>query len=640
VPSSETDDSATPGEVDTSSDVQDDTRARDDDDGNATGDVRTPEMSDDEGGARGQKARHAYGDSKTPFRPRAQGSLLERASPLSGQLGRYDGGGARKDVLAGVTVAALAIPSAMAYAELAGVDPVNGLYALLLPTVAYALLGSSRQAIIGPEGSLAALTAAAVLGVAVAGSPEAAELAAFLALLTGGFFVLARILRLGWLADYFSRPVLIGYLHGVAVVLVVSQLGKLLGLSVAATDPLPQLAEIARELGDVSGATVVVGAVSLAALFALRSTVPMLPAALLVIVLAILASWLLDLAAEGVAVVGDVPSGLPGLALPTPPLGDALRVVPDAAGLFLVCFADGILTTRAFAGKHGQHVRVGQEVLALGAANAAAGITSGIPIGVSGSRTAVNDQMGARSQVAGIVAAGAVLLVLLFLTEPIAYLPKAVLGAVIVVAALGLVDLDAWRALAATDRVELAIAAVTGVLVVLTGLLTALLFAVGLSVIDAVRRSARPHDAVLGWVERLGRYADVSLHPSARVTPGVVVYRLDDRLFFANASYFAGRVREALRGAPTPPSWLVLDAEGMTHVDSTGIEALASLIAELRSGGVDVLVARLKGPVHESLEEAGIVEVLGADHLHGSVRDAVEACAAGPDRRGVDAPDS
>ena len=598
----------------------------------------TSDMDDQPEDPGQRQAQQAYGEGDTPFLPREREPLLERAVPVSRQLARYRVGTARRDVLAGATVAALAIPSAMAYAELAGVDPVNGLYALLLPAVAYALLGSSRQAIIGPEGSLAALTAAAVLGLAVAGSPEAAELAALMALLTGGFFVLAFVFRVGWLADYFSRPVLIGYLHGVAVVLVVSQLGKLLGLSVEATDPLPQLAEIVRELGDVSGTTMLVGALSLAALLVLRSMLPGLPAALIIVVAAIAVSWLVDLAGHGVSVVGDVPPGLPGLALPTPPLADALRMVPDAAGLFLVCFADGILTTRAFAGKHGQHVRVGQEVLALGAANAAAGITSGIPIGVSGSRTAVNDQMGARSQVAGLVAAGAVALVLLFLTEPIAYLPKAVLGAVIVVAALGLVDLDAWRALAAADRVEVAIAAVTAALVVLTGLLTALLFAVGLSVIDAVRRSARPHDAVLGWVERLGRYADVSIHRSARLTPGVVVYRLDDRLFFANASYFAGRVREALRGAPTPPSWLVLDAEGMTHVDSTGADILASLVTDLRTGGVDVLIARLKGPVLETLEDAGIVDLLGADHVHGSVRAAVDACVADLESRDTDAP--
>ncbi len=411
-----------------------------------------------------------YGGA-SPFRERQTTSLLRRAIPLTSSLTDYSKGAAGSDLVAGVTVAALAIPSAMAYAELAGATPVNGLYALLLPVIAYALLGSSRQAAVGPEGSLAALTAAAVLGLAAAGSQEAVELTAMIALLAAGFFLIMWMLRLGWLADYFSRPVLIGYLHGVAIVLVIGQLGKLLGVPVTASEPLDQLYEVIRELDQASGATILVSTVSLAVLFGSRAWVPRVPAALVVVIGSIVVSQSIDLASYGVAVVGAVPSGLPELAVPTPTLADTLVVVPAAAGIALVCFADGILTARAFAGKHRQHVRVNQEVLALGAANAAAGLTQGIPVGASGSRTAVNDDMHARSQISGVAAAMAVALVLLFLTEPIAYLPKAVLGSVIVVAALSLVDPAAWRALEATDHVELAIAAVTATLVVVTGLL-------------------------------------------------------------------------------------------------------------------------------------------------------------------------
>ena len=550
-----------------------------------------------------------------------------RAVPLVGAVAGYRRESARRDLLAGATVAALAIPSAMAYAELSGVSPVNGLYALLLPVAAYAVFGSSRQVIVGPEGSLAALTSAAVLGTAVAGSTHAAELAATLALLVGCCFVIARILRLGWVSDYFSRPVLIGYLHGVAVVLVVGQLGKLLGVPVDATEPLAQLEQVARQLEDVSGLTIAVSAASLAVLLAVQHLRPGLPAALIVVVAAIAVSAQTDLAAHGVATVGSVPSGLPKLAVPSTSVDETLGILPDAVGIFLVCFADGILTARAFAGKRAEHIRVGQEIVALGASNAAAGLTAGIPVGVSGSRTAVNDSMGARTQIAGLLSAVAVAVVLLFLTKPIAYLPKAVLGAVIVAAALSLVDLPAWRALLSTDNVEVAIAAVTAVLVVLTGVLTALIFAVGLSVIDAVRRSARPHDAVLGWVESLGRYADISLHPSARVVPGVVVYRLDDRIFFANATYFEGRVREALRGAGDPAKWLVLDFEGTTHVDATGLDTLASLIRALTAAGTQVCLARVKSPVAERLATGGIIELVGPAHLYGSVRAAVDACA-------------
>jgi MFS superfamily sulfate permease-like transporter len=236
--------------------------------------------------------------------------------------------------------------------------------------------------------------------------------------------------------------------------------------------------------------------------------------------------------------------------------------------------------------------------------------------------------MGARSQIAGVFAASAVAVILLFLTEPVQYLPKAVLGAVIVFAAVGLVDPQAWRALAAIDPVEVAIAAVTTACVIVFGVLEALVVAVGLSMIDTVRRSARPHDAVLGWVERLGRYADVSVHPSARVTPGVVVYRLDDRLFFANARYFKGRVREAVRAAPAPVRWLVLDAEAITHADATGLDALLDVTKDLRRDEITLVLARLRARMEEQLEDAGVLEAIGHGNLYPTVRAAVDAYAS------------
>ena len=565
-----------------------------------------------------------YG-KRVPFRPAKQEPLLTRTIPVAGELSTYRVPSARRDLLAGVTVAALAIPSAMAYAEVAGLSPLNGLYALLLPTVAYVLLGSSRQLIVGPEGSVSTLVAAAILPLAVAASTEAAELAAMLALLVAICFGVAWALRLGWIADYFSRPVLIGYIHGVAVILIIGQLGKIFGLSIDSKDPLPQLWEAVSELGRASGLTIVVAAIALLTLLALRFLMPKVPAALIVVVAAIGLSWALDLESHGVAVVGPIPAGLPSFEIPSPSLGDIARLIPAALGIFIVSFADEILTARSFAGKHNQNVRGSQELLAMGAAGAAAGFTQGFSIGASGSRTAVNDNMGARSQIAGLVGAATVALILLFLTEPVQYLPKAVLGAVIVFAAIGLIDPQAWRALAAVDHVEVAIAAVTTGCVVVLGVLEALVVAVGLSMIDTVRRSARPHDAVLGWVPRLGRYGDVSLHPSASVTPGVVVYRLDDRLFFANARYFKGRVREAIRAAPAPVSWVVLDAEAITHVDTTGLEALTDVVEDLRREEIALVLARLRTRMQEDLAASGVLKVIGRERLYPSVRAAVEA---------------
>jgi high affinity sulfate transporter 1 len=488
------------------------------------------------------------------------------------------------------------------------------------------------QVIVGPEGSIAALTATALVPLAADEPDRYASLAALLALLVGICFLVARAVRLGWVADYFSRAVLVGYLHGVAVVLVIGQLARLLGLDVDAEDPLGKLAEVAGDIAGLHGSTVVVGGLCLASLLLLRWRAPRFPGALLVVVAAIAASAALGLAGQGVATVGEIPSGLPALALPTAPLGDLVALVPAALGIFFVSFSDEILTARSFAGRHGQHVRADSELAAMGAASLAAGISQGFPIGASTSRTAVNDQMGARTQLSGLLGAAAIALVLLFLTEPMRYLPKATLGAVIVAAAVGLVDPSAWRALARTSRAEVAIAAVTLAGVVAVGVLEALVVAVVLSIVDVVRRSAIPHDAVLGWVPRLGRYADVRLHPRARTTPGVLVYRLDDRLFFANASYVKGRVREAIAGAPTPVRWFVFDGEGLTYVDATGVDALKSLVGTLREQQITFMFARLKDPMRRRLAEAGVLDLVGEHHVHATVRAAVAATLTGEEQ--------
>ena len=571
----------------------------------------------------------AYGDAAA-FRPAAREPLLVRAVPVSRDVPSYRPASAGRDLLAGLTVAALAVPSAMAYGQLAGLSPVNGLYALLLPTVAYVLLGSSRRLVIGPEGATSTLVAAAVLPLAVAGSADAAELASMLALLVAACFFLARLLRIGWIADYFSRPVLIGYLHGVAITLVVAQLGKLLGLDVEAGEPLGRLWEIVRELDDVSGATVAVSAVALATLAGLRRFVPLLPGALIVVVGAIGASWAFDFGSHGIALVGPVEGGLPRPALPTAGLADVVQLVPAAVGLFLVSFADEILTARAFAGKRREHVRASQELLTMGVANAAAGFTQAFSIGASGARTAVNDSMGARTQIAGLFSVGAVVLILVFLTSPIQYLPDAILGAVIVVAGITIVDVAAWRALAAIDRVEVAIAGVTTACVVVFGVLEALVVAVGLSIIDTVRRSARPYDAVLGWVPDLQGYRNVAIYASAQVTPGVVVYRLDDRLFFANAGYVKGRVLEAIRAAPTETEWFVFDAEAVSHIDSTGMEALIDLTRDLRRDGIRLVVARLRTRMKPDFDVSGLTDEVGAEHFYPSVKRAVDAFVRDP----------
>ena len=580
-------------------------------------------MSEGDAGAAGE----SYEGDASPFQRPARRPLLQRLVPVSAHIRSYRGGTLRRDLLAGATVAALAVPAALAYSEIAGLSPVIGLYSLLLPAVAYTLLGSSRQLSIGPDGAISALVGAAVIPL-VADPEQRASLAALLALLVGGAFLGAWVARLGWIADYFSRPVLIGYLHGVAVVLIVGQLGKMLGLSINAETPPGQLIEVIREITDLSWSTLAVALVSLALLLLARRLSPKLPGALIVVILAIVVSAVVGLADKGVAVVGHIPSGLPSIELPDLRPKDIFSLLPAALGIFFVGFASQILAARSFAGRHGQHIHANTELVAMGAANLVAGISQGMPIGASDSRTAVNDQMGARTQVSGLLAAGVIALVLLFLTGPIQYLPKATLGAVIVVAALGLVELDAWRGIARVSRVELAIATITMVGVIAVGVLQALLLAVALSVVDAVRRSADPHDAVLGYVERLDRYADVRIHPTARTVPGVLVYRLDDRLFFANTNYVEGRIREAVAGAPAPVHWLVFDAEALNHVDATGVRMLAVMIESLRKESITFVFARLHSPLQDHLAEAGVLDLVGEEHVYPTVHAAVQDAPA------------
>ena len=574
------------------------------------------------------EAYEAYGESPEPFRPDGRPPLLQRIVPLAGVLRTYRRPSLQRDLLAGVTVAALALPAGMAYAEVAGLSPVIGLYALLLPTLGYALLGSSRQLIVGPDGTVSVLVATALAPMVVSDPGQYATLAAMLALMVGGVFLIARVARLGWMADYFSHPVLVGYIHGIAIVLIVGQLGKLLGIQVEGDRVLDKLGDISRNLEATDAATVAVGVGSLAVLIALKLISRRIPAALIVVVGGIIVSAAVGLEDHGVPVVGDVPSGLPGFALPHVGVRQFVELVPAALGIFLVSFADAILTARSFAGRHGQRIDVRQEMGALGLANLLSGLSHGYSVGSSSSRTAVNDQMGARTQVAGLTAAGIIAVVLLVLTGPVAYLPTACLGAVIIVAAAGLISPAAWRMLARVDRVEVGIAATTTAGVILVGVLQALVIAVALSIVDVVRRSARPRDAVLGYAEGLGRWADVRFNPEARLTPGVVVYRLDDRLFFANASYFKARIRESVAAAPPPVHTLVFDAESMNLVDATGLAALSEIVTQLSAEGIGFAVARMHAPVMADLERDGLVTLIGRENFHPTVASAVAARVA------------
>jgi len=568
---------------------------------------------------RAYKGRGAFASATRP-------PITTRYVPFARSLAAYTRPRLRTDLVAGVTVAALALPSAMAYAELAGVPVSAGLYALLLPVLAYAVLGSAPRVVVGPEGTVSLLIATVVAPLAAGGSAQYAALASLLAIMVGVVFLAARLARLGWIADYFSQAVLVGYITGVAVVLILGQLGKLLGVSSDAEGAIPETVDIVGHLGSANGATVLVGLVSLALLVVAGRISKRLPGALAVVILGIAASWALDLVAHGVSVTGPVPRGLPSLELPDVSRADLGTLVVAALAVFLVAFSDSILTARSFAARHHEVVDANQELLAFGVAQISAGVTQSIPVGTSGSRTAVNDDMGATSQVSGLAAAGTIVVILLFLTAPIEYLPSAVLGAVIVYAAAKLIDPVQWRELTRSSRVEVVIAAITVVCVVAVGVLQAIIVAVLLSVADIVRRAARPADAVLGWSARDDRYVDVADQPDAGVSAGVVVYRIQDRLFFANAHYFKRPLWAAVDGAPKPVRHVVLDGSFISDLDASAEVALREVLDGLRERNIELHVARAAQELRDRLDSVGLVEAIGADHFHGTVTAAVQAC--------------
>jgi high affinity sulfate transporter 1 len=563
---------------------------------------------------------------RPPFASATKPPWTSRYLPLVDSMKEYSRDKLRRDDLAGVTVAALALPSSMAFAELAGLPVTAGLYALLLPVLAYALLGTGLRVVVGPEGAVALLVASALAPLAATGSAEYATLAAALAIAVGAVFLVARLVRLGWIADYFSQSVLVGYLTGVAILMMLGQVEKLTGLSSSYDGAVRATIDNAGHLGEASLTTVAVAACAFAVLFLFGHFLPRWPGALVVVVVGILASWLLDLEAHGVSVTGSIPAGLPSFARPEVSGSDWLSLALPAVAIFLVSFSDSILTSRSFAARHGETIDADQELLSFSAASVASGFTHGMPIGTSGSRTAVNDSMKATSQVSGLVSFATIVLILLFLTAPIRFLPTAILGTVIVYASLKLIDPSQWRELASSSRTEVAIAAITSVVVVGIGVLPAIAVAVVLSIVDVVRRTATPGDAVLGYAEREQRYADVASHPDAGVTLGIVVYRIQGRLFFANAHFFKRRLWAAVDGAPRPVHHLILDAAMISGIDASAVGAIREVGTGLHSRNITFEVARATDELREEFDATGLTELIGAEHFYGTVAAGVGAC--------------
>ncbi len=538
--------------------------------------------------------------------------LAGRVAPGIETLSRYQRSWLPKDVAAGLSVAAIALPVGIAYSALAGVPPVVGMYSAIFPLLAYAIFGSSRQLMTGPDAATCIMVAAS-LGTLAAGDPERyLALLTVLTLMTGILYVVAGIARMGFIANFLSQPILAGYLNGIALIIIAGQLPKLFGYADEASGFFPKLLAFVHNLDQTHVPTVILGLALLVLLVLIRRWLPRVPGALVVVVVGIGVVWGMALENQGVAVLGKVPAGLPvfHFALLDP---DTYRhLFRDAAGIMLISFTSGVLTSKSFARRNGYTIDANQELIGFGACNLASGLAQGFPVTGADSRTAVNNAMGGKSQMAGVVAAGAMLLVLFFLTEPLALVPDAALAAVIMVSAAGLFDFQALRDLYAMSRRELLLSLITTLGALVLGVLSGVLLAVALSLIWLLYVGSRPHDEILGRMAGVKGFHNLERFPEATTIPGLLLYRFDSDLVFFNADYFKQRVNAAIAAAKTPIEWVVVDASPINVIDVTAIQKIDELREELAAQGVVLAHARAKSNLSRFFHSAWATKRLDA----------------------------
>ncbi len=548
-----------------------------------------------------------------------------RILPGVDQFRGYERSWWRGDVTAGLTVAAYLIPQVMAYATVAGLPPVVGLWAALVPLAVYAVLGSSRQLSVGPESTTALMTATALAPLAAGDPGRYAVFAAAAALLVGGVCFLAGLIRLGVIAELLSRPVLIGYMSGVAAIMISGQLSKVTGVPVEGEEFIDQLWSFLGSLNALHWPTITLSTAVLVGLLALARVAPRLPGPLIVVLVATAVVAVFALERWGIVVVGAIPGGLPVPGVPTMTSTDLAALLIPSAGIAIVAFNDNVLTARTFAARHGQRVDANAELRALGICNVGNGLMHGFPVSSSGSRTALADAVGCRTQLYSVVSLLCVLAVMLFGRDVLGSFPTAALGALVVYAALRLIDMPEFKRLARFRRSELVLALATTVGVLLFGVLYGVLVAIGLSILDLLRRVARPHDAIQGFVAGVAGMHDIDDYPEAEVVPGLIVYRYDAPLFFANAENFRERALDAVDQSPFSVEWFVLNAEGNVEVDLTALDALDQLRTELSRRGIVFAMARVKQDLRVMLESAGMIDKIGEDHIFMTLPTAVQA---------------
>jgi high affinity sulfate transporter 1 len=554
---------------------------------------------------------------------------FERCIPGITAVRTYERAWLPKDVVAGLVLTALLVPQGMAYAELAGLPAITGLYTSIMCLLAYAVFGPSRILVLGPDSSLGPMIAATILPLVGAnGDPaKAIALASMLALLVGAAMLLAGACRLGFVADLFSKPTQIGYMNGLALTILVGQLPKLFGFSIEGDTFLEELTGFVGGLadGEAVPAALAIGVGGLAIILLSRRASPRIPGVLAAVVAGMAAVVVFDLAGD-VALVGELPQGLPSLALPDVGLADLPLLVAGALGITLVSLTDTISTSASFAARTRQEIDADQEMIGIGAANVSAGLFQGFPVSTSGSRTAVAEQSGAKTQLTGVV--GALMIGAMLVLAPGLFrnLPQPVLASVVIAASLSLADIPSMVRLWRQRRTDftVALAALAGVAIL--GVLPGIALAVVISILNVFRRMWMPYRTELGRVDGMPGFHDRRVHPEGKTVDGLVLFRFDAPLVFANARTFRDEIRRLAASEP-PPVWIVVAAEPITDVDTTAADMLEDLDLELNARGVSLVFAEMKTPVREKVRRYELTRTIDPDHFFDTVKQAVDAFA-------------
>ncbi len=556
----------------------------------------------------------------------AEASGWGRWLPGMATLRRYEVAWLPHDLMAGLVLTTMLVPVGIAYAVASGVPGIYGLYATIIPLIAYAVFGPSRILVLGPDSSLAPIILAVVLAHAAGDPGKAIAVAAAMAIVSGLVCILAGVLKLGFITELLSKPIRYGYMNGIAFTVLISQLPKLLGFKIEADGPLRSLWEIGREIakGSINWTACLIGLGTLAVILLLKGS-KLLPGVLIAVVVSTVVVGVFDLSATaGVAVLGSLPSGLPGFSIPMIDLADLTEVIVGGCAVALVSFADTSVLSRVYAARTRQPVDPNQEMIGLGAANLAAGFFQGFPISSSSSRTPVAEAAGARTQLAGVVGAVAVALLLVAAPDLLKHLPSTALAAVVIASAIGLFEIDDLKRIWRIQRWEFWLSIVCFVGVAALGVIPGIGVAIGLAVIEFLWDAWRPHFAILGRPDGVRGFHDITRYPEARLVPGLVLFRWDAPLFFANAEQFHDKILEAAGAAPAPVRRVVVASEPVTSVDVTAADMLVELHEALREAGIELAFAELKDPVKDKLKRFGVLERFGDGAFFPTIGSAVD----------------